>query len=96
MSITLFATLSIKPGQLQAAKNELAKMLAPSRAEPGCQRYEIYQAEQVENSLHLIETYADHDAMEAHSKSLYFKNMVENIGPLLEKEFAIQTLFRLD
>jgi len=96
MSITLFATLSVKPGQVGAARNELQKMLEPSRAEPGCQRYEIYQAEQNENSLHLIETYADQKAMEIHSQSSYFKNMVEQITPLLEKEFDIQLITRLE
>jgi quinol monooxygenase YgiN len=90
MNITLFATLSVKPGKIVTAKNELHKILESSRSEPGCLRYEIYQAEQDENSVHLIETYVDRDALATHSQSDYFKNFVKKVSPLLEKEFSIQ------
>jgi quinol monooxygenase YgiN len=96
MSITLFATLTVKPGHEAAALNELQQMLKPSQAEPGCLRYEIYQAEKNACSLHLIETYADQQAMEFHSQSSYFQNMVEKVSPLLEKGFDIQLLTRAE
>lgn len=90
MNITLFATLLVKPGKIVPVRQELHKILESSRLEPGCLRYEIYQAEQDENSVHLIETYVDRDALATHSESGYFKNFVEKVSPLLEKEFDIQ------
>lgn len=96
MSITIFATLSVKPGKADEALAELKKMLEPSRAEPGCQRYEIYRAAQDGHILHMLETFDDHGAMEAHSQSAYFRQMVEKITPLLEREFDIRLITRLE
>ncbi|MGB8602196.1 MAG: putative quinol monooxygenase [Rhizomicrobium sp.] len=95
MSITLFATVSVKPGQSVAVRKELEKMLAPSRAETGCERYELYQAEQDENTLHLIERYVDRAALDTHANSAYFKNLVDNISPLLEKSLDITYITEL-
>lgn len=95
MSITLFATLSAKPGHADTLKKELEKMLAPSRAEPGCQRYEMYQSEQDANTLHMIEAYVDRAALETHSNSAYFKTLVVNVSPILEKELDITYMTKL-
>tara|TARA_R110002095_G_scaffold55333_2_gene47707 strand:+ start:172 stop:462 length:291 start_codon:yes stop_codon:yes gene_type:complete len=41
--LTILASIHAKPGQIDAVKAELLKLVAITRAEPGCINYDLHQ-----------------------------------------------------
>ena len=42
-ALTSVADITAKAGQVDLVKTELAKLVAPSRADPGCVQYDLHQ-----------------------------------------------------
>ena len=58
--------------------------------EPGCQRFDVAQAKDNENEIHIYEIYDDEDAFKAHQESPHFQAAIGKIRALDAKsELAV-------
>jgi quinol monooxygenase YgiN len=88
--IARFTPLPEKRSDLQAL---LEGMVAPTRSEPGCRSYNLYEAD---SDLVLIERYDDQAALEHHRTTEHYLNYRAQLSPLLASPISVSVLAPLD
>jgi len=90
MSSSLFviATITANHGHAQKVHAALNRAIAPTRAEQGCERYELFKDNNNDHRLVLQEQWVNKAALEAHFLTSHFKALVENISPIASIEIA--------
>ncbi len=83
--VKIVAILTAKPGKAEALKALVDGMVAPSRAEPGNLRYDVWLEKAEPNRIVLDELYAGDDAVAAHRASPHFQDYLARIGDLAER-----------
>ena len=96
MSIFVFANICPKPEHLESAEQILRAVVAQSRQEPGCLRYDLFKTVQGETSFQFYEVYADQGALLAHAQSAHFLSLKEQITPLLAQPLTISVTSAVD
>jgi quinol monooxygenase YgiN len=84
-TVRTLAVLTARPGQVRAVHALLMGMIAPSRAEPGNLRYELWVDRAEPGRFVLDELYADEAALEAHHASPHFKKYRAQIPDLADR-----------
>jgi quinol monooxygenase YgiN len=82
MAVKIVALLTPVPGREAELEALLHSMLAPSRAEPGNLRYDLWREAEGERRFVLDELYADDAAVAAHRASDHFAGYLARIGDL--------------
>jgi quinol monooxygenase YgiN len=90
--IARFAPLPEKRSELRAL---LEGMVVPTRSEPGCLSYNLYEVP-AEGDLVLIEGYADQAALEHHRTTEHYLNYRAQLSPLLASPISVTVLAPLD
>ena len=90
--IARFAPLPEKHSDLRAL---LEGMVGPTRSEPGCHSYNLYEVP-AEGDLVLIERYNDQAALEHHRTTEHYLNYRAHLGPLLANPISVTVLAPLD
>ena len=90
--VARFAPLPEKRSDLQAL---LEGMVAPTRSEPGCRSYNLYEAP-AGGDLVLIEHYDDHGALEHHRTTEHYLNYRARLSPLLAGPISVTVLAPVD
>jgi len=67
--LTAFTFIHGLPGREDDLESHLLSLTAPTRAEPGCLAYDLYQARDRKNEFLRFETWRDPEALEAHKKT---------------------------
>lgn len=80
-----------KENQLRAL---LQGMLAPTRAEPGCESYELYESDST-GRFYFDETWESQAALDKHTATRHFKHLEQAIGELVEEPFEVNILRRI-
>lgn len=84
MSFVVIAKWTAKPGQEREVAEVLARLVAPSSAEPGCLAYIVHRAINDRQTFVLYERYVDQAGYEAHGASSHFQELAVARGfPLL-------------
>jgi quinol monooxygenase YgiN len=83
--IKIVAILTARAGKAAELRALLETMLAPSRAEPGNLRYDLWQDQADPARFVLDELYADGDAVVAHRATAHFQNYLAAINDLAER-----------
>lgn len=83
--IKIVAILTARPGKADALGDLLHTMLAPSRAEPGNLRYDLWIDQAEPGRFVLDELYAEADALAMHRASAHFKTYLASINNLAER-----------
>jgi len=84
MTVVLAVTWVAREGESDAIADLLRRLMALSRAEPGCLQYDVHRDPDDPNSFFLFERYVDDAAFEAHQASPHFRELVlEESLPLL-------------
>jgi quinol monooxygenase YgiN len=83
--LKIIAVLAARPGKAEALRVLLDGMIAPSRAEPGNLRYDLWQDRTDPTRFVLDELYADEEAVASHRASPYFKTYLSQIEDLAER-----------
>ncbi|QGZ38050.1 quinol monooxygenase YgiN [Pseudoduganella flava] len=78
-NLIIVATLAAKPGQEAAIRAALEAMLAPSRAEPGCVRYELHVDQSVPSRFTMLEEWLGDEAFAIHEASPHFQNFLTDV-----------------
>ena len=81
--IYVVATLTIKPGSLEALRAPAAACIAETRKEKGCISYELFQSLGDPDTLVFVERWETRDDLTAHSKQPHLKIWREASGPHL-------------
>jgi quinol monooxygenase YgiN len=85
--IYLNVLLTVKQAaDIDKVRSGLATLAAASRAEPGCERFEVYHSQAERRQFMLVERWADQAALDAHRLADAFaQHYVPNVLPLLER-----------
>src|SRR5882672_2197952 len=75
-------------------KSLLEGMLAPTRAESGCEFYELYESD-ARGRFYLRETWASQAALDQHMATPHFKRLEETGGKLVKEPFEINFVKRI-
>lgn len=85
MPVALAVTWVARPGNEDRVAEILRRMVPLTQAEPGCVHYYAHQSPEDSRRFYLYEQYRDQAALDAHSTSDYFKDLVQGQAlPLLE------------
>jgi len=83
--VKIVAILTARAGREAALRALLDSMLAPSRAEQGNLRYDLWQDQADPARFILDELYVDDAAIAAHRASPHFQGYLAQIGDLAER-----------
>lgn len=88
-TVKIMATLKARPDKADALSALLDGMLAPSRAEPGNLRYDIWRDRDDPDVFALDELYVDADAVAAHRATPHFQRYLAAINDLAERSAIV-------
>jgi len=75
--------LSAKPDKVDELKRVLIGLAAPTRKEPGCLSYEIFQNLADPSDFTFVEEWASDAALDAHWQAPHTQDALEHGAPLL-------------
>lgn len=93
--VKIMAILTARPGRTNELKSLLAGMVAPSRAEPGNLRWDIWQDQADADRFVLDELYTDSSAVVAHRETPHFRNYFAVINDLAERTALVLSPIRI-
>lgn len=88
-NVKIVAVLSAKPGSESELETLLRGMTAPSRAESGNLRYDLWQDVDNPGRFVLDELYEDSGAIAAHRATPHFQNYLSRISTLAERTAVV-------
>ncbi len=84
-TVKIVAILTARPGKAEALEALLKSMLAPSRAEPGTLRYDLWADPAESGRFVLDELYRSQSAVAAHRAGAHFQTYLAAISDLAER-----------
>lgn len=88
MTITKRVTFIAKEGAENKMKELLSAMVVPSKAEDGCEFYEIVQYENNRRKFMAVETWRDEAALDGHKASEHYKIYKSSYEPYCEHKYT--------
>ena len=73
-----------KANSIDNLKQLLTELIEPSRAEPGCVKYELYQCEEQSERFIIIESWESAEALNAHKSTPHFQHFKLAMPELVE------------
>jgi quinol monooxygenase YgiN len=95
-SKNVIASFYPRPDQVAQVEAVLRGMVAPTRAEPGNTRYDLFKASSEPPAFHLFESYQDESALAAHRETPHYKHYRATIMPLLTQAIAVLVMDPID
>jgi quinol monooxygenase YgiN len=89
--IRVIARALARAGKEEQLRNTLAGMLVPTRAEKGCNLYELYQSNN-KGLFYFYEKWESQDALDRYTKTPHYKELTQNVRDLLEGAFEVNVL----
>jgi quinol monooxygenase YgiN len=94
--VSVFASFRPRAGSEDALRSLLTWMVERTRAEPGCERYDLYEEREAGGALHLFERYRSPEALEAHRASDHYVEYRRQVADLLEEPIGVVVLDPID
>ncbi len=82
---SLVVALKVKRDQIEALAAAAKKAQGPSRAEPGCVRYEVQQNLEEPGEFLILESWRNLKALQDHFASPHFADFIKVIGSAVEE-----------
>ena len=95
-AVFVFASFHPREGRASDLRSLLMWMVERTRAEPGCERYDLYEQIDAGGALHLFERYRSQEALEAHRAADYFVEYRRQVTDLLEEPIGVVVLDPID
>jgi quinol monooxygenase YgiN len=87
-SVTVICLMAPKPEEAPKLRTSLTALVQPTRAEPGCLAYDIYQ--EPNGSLVLVETWNSQPDLTAHQQQPAVRVLFgDQLGDLLAQEMTV-------
>ena len=94
--VSVFASFQPREGSEESLRSLLAWMVERTRAEPGCERYDLYEERDAPGALHLFERYRDQEALEAHRASDHYVEYRRQVMDLIAGPIGVVVLDPID
>lgn len=88
--LTLVAKIKAKAGQEEQAKEELLKLIPPTRQEEGCISYHLYVDTENPDLFIFHEIWASEELWKKHIESNHFKAFADQISHLVDGNIVIE------
>jgi quinol monooxygenase YgiN len=82
-TLHIVAHVTARAGEEKKVGEKLARLIEPTRSEPGCRKYELFVNKEKPGDYVLVEEYEDDAAFDAHMSSKHVTAAVSEIVPLL-------------
>ncbi|MCJ8272445.1 MAG: antibiotic biosynthesis monooxygenase [Psychrosphaera sp.] len=89
--LSLLVQIDAKSGKADELKTELLALLAPTRAEEGCNYYHFFTQDDKAGVFYFVETWATKANWEAHNESAHLKVFLDKVDDLVE-EFTLTNI----
>ncbi len=86
--ITICAILKAKPGQEEQLRDELLKLIEPSRAEKGSIQYKLHKSIEEIGTFVFYESWADENAINVHVNTEHYKTYRKNIETIIDTMYV--------
>ncbi len=87
--VTVIARIKAKPGMEGRVRQELLKLLAPTRSEPGCINYDMHQAVDDPSTFLFHENWATEDDLQKHLQTPHLRSWFAQSTTLLAEPVEI-------
>jgi quinol monooxygenase YgiN len=94
--VSVFASFRPRAEREDALRSLLIWMVERTRAEPGCERYDLYEERDAGGALHLFERYRSPEALEVHRASDHYIEYRRKVADLLEEPIGVIVLDPID
>jgi len=92
MPLYIFARLEPKPGKELQLRDELRRVLEPTRAEPGCVRIHLYESTRDPVTYFIHSQWIDEPAFDAHVELPHTRRFVREVADLITEPLqAVRT-----
>lgn len=88
MPLTKKVTFIAKEGNIDDLKRLLEMMVKPSREEPGCLLYNIYQLKESPTDFVVLESWENEVALEGHKNSDHYKYYKSHFEPFTAEKYS--------
>lgn len=95
-AVSVFASFRPREGRAGDLRSLLAWMVERTRAEPGCERYDLYEERDAGGALHLFERYRNQQALEAHRATEHYIEYRRQVADLLLEPIGVVVLDPID
>ena len=89
--VLVIARFVASQGKEERLGTLLQGMLTPTRAEPGCERYELYGSD-ARGRFYMYETWENQAALDQHIATPHFRHLQQAVGELLTEPFEVNIL----
>ncbi len=93
--LALIATTIAHPEHYDEVRAAMARLVEPSRAEPGCLEYVMHRSLTRPNALVFFERWKSKEHLEAHTRTTHFLECMEALAGLTE-ETILEELVRIE
>jgi quinol monooxygenase YgiN len=83
-AVTIVAILKARKGKEQQLRDELLKVVTPSRAEAGCLEYVLHESQEHPEQFVFYETWTDETALQEHIASSHYQEYRQAVEALLD------------
>ncbi len=95
-AVSVFASFRPRQGREADLRSLLTWMVERTRAEPGCERYDLYEEREAGGALHLFERYRSQEALEAHRAADHYVEYRRQVVDMLEEPIGVLVLDPID
>jgi quinol monooxygenase YgiN len=89
-TVRVIATLIAREGKADELASCLRNLILPTRAEPGCRRYELWQNEADSNEFRFVEEWESSAALDAHFETPHIQNALSQLPELMAGELDLR------
>lgn len=94
MPLTIVANIHAKPGHEALVREELEKLVAPTRAEDGCLQYDLHQDHSAPTHFMFYENWESRELWQAHMNAPHIAAYMEATDGAVE-EFVLNEMERV-
>ncbi|WP_432037449.1 putative quinol monooxygenase [Streptomyces cucumeris] len=87
--IIALARVRARPSQREPLRHALSQLVEPSRAEPGCFDYTLFELEEEPGTFYVRETWADQEALDTHMSTPHFQAFAARFDELLAEPIRL-------
>ena len=84
-TLTIIAHVEAKKEKLDFVKKEVLALVAPTKKEQGCLRYELNQDHENPNLFIFVEEWESHDLWQKHMNNTHLQDFIKATDGVLEK-----------
>jgi quinol monooxygenase YgiN len=92
--VLVIARFVARKGKEEQLRGMLQGMLTPTRGEPGCNAYELYESD-AGRRFYLYENWESQSALDRHIATPHFQHLKQVVGELLSEPFEVNILRRI-